>query len=466
LRIQLVQRCNSEQVREEIKNQFISLLVLALYITAIILLGKNGITKTYTDINLYGGLWYAIVTFILLIIVDDTWFYWSHRFMHNPKIYKYIHALHHKSLDVNPFSGFSFHVFEVAALFFWLIPFSIIIPIYLPVIAIFAIYAAINNVIGRLGYELYPKWFEKTWLKYKTNSTHHNLHHTKYNGNYALHFRFWDIVCGTEFAESEAVVHEIQNRTDAVIKLNNKYISLKISKIVKETSDVCSMYFNDVPAKFFDYYTGQYINLRVKIEGQNYDRVFSLSSSPTEDKFLRITMKLNGMVTNHIFNDAKVGDIVEAFMPLGDFYIHPNPNNSTNYLFVAGGSGITPIFSMIKTVLSKEPKSKVTLFYANRSEESTIFAKEISELENKFDQFKVVNFISGKRRLDKKTVQEFIENHSNPQIYLCGPAGLKLAIKSYLKECSVHINNIHDEEFADAYVKLIPNFFQKRTKSI
>lgn len=204
LRIQLVQRCNSEQVREEIKNQFISLLVLALYITAIILLGKNGITKTYTDINLYGGLWYAIVTFILLIIVDDTWFYWSHRFMHNPKIYKYIHALHHKSLDVNPFSGFSFHVFEVAALFFWLIPFSIIIPIYLPVIAIFAIYAAINNVIGRLGYELYPKWFEKTWLKYKNNSTHHNLHHTKYNGNYALHFRFWDIVCGTEFAESEA----------------------------------------------------------------------------------------------------------------------------------------------------------------------------------------------------------------------------------------------------------------------
>jgi sterol desaturase/sphingolipid hydroxylase (fatty acid hydroxylase superfamily) len=198
-KIQQNRKADFKQIKQEIINSIgvnftgtlISMSVLSLY--------SRSSVKLYTDINQYGGISTAIGSFIFLLLFADAWFYFWHRWMHNnPKIYKYIHAVHHKSLDVTPFTASSFHILEATLLGAWIIPLAFIIPIYVPMLGALQIIGLANNIKSHLGYELYPKWFQKTWLKYHINSTHHNLHHIKYNGNYGLLFTFWDIWFDTE----------------------------------------------------------------------------------------------------------------------------------------------------------------------------------------------------------------------------------------------------------------------------
>lgn len=110
-----------------------------------------------------------------------------------------MHAVHHKSVDVNPFSSYSFHAFEGFILGAWIIPAALFLPIPLPVLGLVQVIGLLNNVNSHLGYELLPAWWVKLPpFKWTSSSTFHNLHHQKFNGNYGLMFRFWDKVLGTE----------------------------------------------------------------------------------------------------------------------------------------------------------------------------------------------------------------------------------------------------------------------------
>lgn len=198
------------------------------------------------------------------------------------------------------------------------------------------------------------------------------------------------------------------------------------------------------------------MNVRLKINGKNEDRVFSLSSSPTEDKFLRFTMKLNGVFTHYVFEKLQVGDKMGLLLPVGKFNIEINSNISRNYLMIAGGSGITPIYSMIKTLVSREPGSKITLFYANKSESTKIFNRELTNLEKQFANLNIVDFFSiENHRLQKKDIEEFIQQNPDAECYICGSENLRKAVKSYLKEAGVRSQNIHYEDYVDSYVKTI-----------
>jgi ferredoxin-NADP reductase/sterol desaturase/sphingolipid hydroxylase (fatty acid hydroxylase superfamily) len=453
-KIQQTQRAGWDQIKTEIINSFWVTLAGTVITITVLSLKDLGRLKFYTDINSYGGIGYLFASFVFLLVFGDAWFYLFHRLMHHPKIYKYVHSVHHKSLEVTPFTVSSFHFIEAVVLGCWIIPVAFFVPIYIPMLGVMQFIGLFNNIKSHLGYELYPKWFQKTWLKYLITSTHHNIHHTRYNGNYGLMFTFWDVVCGTDFKETDTVFNEVRSRKNGVIKMNTKYFPLKISKIVKETEDVRSVYFESVSKDFSDYFPGQYLNVRMKIDGKNHDRIFSLSSSPVKDKFLRITMKLNGVFTHHIFNKAKPGDVIEALLPCGDFYIKPNPLHSINYLMIAGGSGVTPLYSMIRSILQTESNSTVTLFYSNKSPETKIFADEINLLIQTFRNFKVVDFYSGVARLSQKDIQNFIDSNQNPQIYTCGPTSLKSAVKKYLREIKIDESISHDEEFVEGYARL------------
>jgi sterol desaturase/sphingolipid hydroxylase (fatty acid hydroxylase superfamily) len=114
-------------------------------------------------------------------------------------MFRLVHSVHHKSVDVNPFSSYSFHAFEGFILGAWIIPAAMFLPIPLSVLGIVQVIGLLNNVYSHLGYELLPAWWVKVPpFKWLAGSTFHNLHHTKLNGNYALFFRFWDQVLGTE----------------------------------------------------------------------------------------------------------------------------------------------------------------------------------------------------------------------------------------------------------------------------
>ena len=380
--------------------------------------------------------------------------------LHHPRIYKYIHAVHHQSLATTPYTTLSFHFLEPIILSGFIYIAIFLFPISIFAIGIVQVAGLFNNIKSHLGYEFYPKFFDRTpLLKYLVNSVHHNQHHTRYNGNYGLSFRFWDLVFGTEFDDYEEVVSQVKNRKNpAAIVDNSIYKTLKIDKIVPETSEATSIYFKPEDKKFYDYLPGQHLNIRIKVQGKVYDRVFSLSNSPVTDNFLRITVKQNSLVTHHLRNVARVGDEVKALYPWGQFRLWLSPNQSKEYLMIAGGSGITPIYSMIRSILAKETNSTVTLLYANKSKEDAIFDQEIAALSREHQNLTVLDFISGQNRLARDAIAHCLQNQANPEIYICGPAGLKASMKTYLENLGISKKQLHEEDFADGHV----SFFKQR----
>lgn len=210
-RIQINQRADAAQIKSEIKNAFFVFAVGALFSSIIFWLSTKGYTKLYSNYSEHSP-FFAWAGFFIIILIDDAWFYFVHRLLHHPKIYRYIHAVHHKSIDVNPYSSLSFHPAETILLTLWIVPVTFLMPTYLPVLALVQVYGLFENIKGHLGYEMFPSWWNKSWLRFMTSSTHHNMHHHKFNGNYGIHFRFWDKLFGTEFKDYETEYDTIQAR--------------------------------------------------------------------------------------------------------------------------------------------------------------------------------------------------------------------------------------------------------------
>ena len=210
-RIQLKERVDAAQIKSELINGLFTLLVSTVFVILISNLSTKGYTKIYFDINQHSKFW-AYGGFFLFLVIDDTWFYWTHRFLHHPKIFRFVHKVHHNSVDVNPFTSLSFHWIEALALTFWIIPASLVIPMYAPALGILQIWGFLDNVKSHVGYEFFPNWWNKSFGKLMTSSTHHNMHHAKFNGNYGVHFRLWDRLLGTEFKNYEEEYDKIQAR--------------------------------------------------------------------------------------------------------------------------------------------------------------------------------------------------------------------------------------------------------------
>lgn len=166
-------------------------------IATLVLSTFRSYTLIYDDISLFGWNYY-IATFPLMFILHDTYFYWMHRAMHHPKLFRYVHKVHHHSTNPTPWASYSFHFTEsiLEAMIIPLIAFTF--PVHFTALVLFLLLQFVYNVYGHLGWELYPRWFHKTWLgKYVNTSLAHNMHHKYFNGNYGLYFLFWDRVMGT-----------------------------------------------------------------------------------------------------------------------------------------------------------------------------------------------------------------------------------------------------------------------------
>lgn len=207
-RIQARNRVDGMQLAFEIKHTLVVLLIGTATATAISLLYASGHTRLTTDPDSLG--WAVIVaTFIALIALNDVWFYFWHRLLHHPRLFRYVHAVHHKSVDVNPFSSYSFHWVEGFILGGWVLPVVLLVPIYLPMLGVLQVVGLANNVMSHLGYEFLPRALLRLpILRWMNTSTFHNLHHTSFKGNYGLMFRCWDRMLGTELANYESTFRE------------------------------------------------------------------------------------------------------------------------------------------------------------------------------------------------------------------------------------------------------------------
>lgn len=198
--------------RREILHSVQSNLIMVLMIIPFTLPPLNAYTLSYAAVADYGWV-YLIASVPVSLIIHDTYFYWMHRLLHHPQIFKQVHLLHHKSTNPSPWASYAFHATEAVAEGFILIILLFILPLHPIAIGLFILLGFIINVYGHLGYEITPKWFRHSPLFQVLNtSVHHNLHHSKFKGNYGLYFRVWDRLMGTEHPDYVKAYDKVQEQ--------------------------------------------------------------------------------------------------------------------------------------------------------------------------------------------------------------------------------------------------------------
>ena len=183
------------------------------------------------------------------------------------------------------------------------------------------------------------------------------------------------------------------------------FYKLKVAAIEPETALASTITF-DIPddqKELFKYAQGQYLTLKFDINGKELRRAYSLCSSPFIDAKPMIGVKrvVNGVVSNHINDNIKVGQEIEVMPPQGNFTTDLNPDTAKDYFLVCGGSGITPIFSILKSVIEREPQSCVHLIYGNMNEDSIMYKDQIEQLEKKYKGQLTVTHVLEKPKVRK-----------------------------------------------------------------
>ena len=242
------------------------------------------------------------------------------------------------------------------------------------------------------------------------------------------------------------------------------FYKLQCSHFIQETKDTYSIVFA-IPDELkdeFNYQAGQYLTLKVDIEGKEERRAYSISSVPKVDKDIKITIKSleGGKVSVYFPHNIKPGDFAEVMPPMGNFTFIPDFTRSQNYSLFAAGSGITPLFSILKSILIFEPMSKVDLFYSNRYENDIIFYKELKDLEVKYSKrLKIHHFLTKydenwqhyRGRINYKHIGNILNNQENQKkkqdFYICGPREYMSNIENALAILDFPKNRIHRESF-------------------
>lgn len=250
--------------------------------------------------------------------------------------------------------------------------------------------------------------------------------------------------------------------------LMSGFYKLTIKEIKRETPEAISVLFN-IPLEFQDFYkftAGQYVNLKLTLDGKEIRRAYSICSSPTESE-LRIAIKglKNGVFSQFANSNLKAGDLLEVGTPEGTFTFTAEADRQKNYAGFAAGSGITPIMSIIQSVLEQEPKSTFVLVYGNKTPNDTIFFKELNELESKYTGRFFIHYVFSQAKLDgelfgriERSAVNFVLNNKHKELefdkyYLCGPEEMIALVADLLKERNVKEKDIKFELFTSAKVE-------------
>lgn len=163
-----------------------------------------GWTKIYTDFADY-PLWYVPLSLIIYLFLHDTWFYWTHRWMHQPRLFKIAHAVHHASRPPTAWAAMSFHPIEAITGAIVIPALVLLIPIHVAMLGLVLTIMTMMGVTNHMGWEMFPRWLVHSRLgKGLITASHHQRHHEAYTCNYGLYFRFWDRLCGTDTGISDA----------------------------------------------------------------------------------------------------------------------------------------------------------------------------------------------------------------------------------------------------------------------
>lgn len=248
--------------------------------------------------------------------------------------------------------------------------------------------------------------------------------------------------------------------------LAQQFYTLRVKELEKTTPD-CTILSLEVPADLheaFAFRQGQHLTLRTMVNGEDVRRSYSLCSSPLDAEWRVAVKKIDGGVFSGFVNEQlKVGDQLEVMNPHGNFYVEAKPDADRHYVAFAAGSGITPIFSILKTHLALEPKAQFSLFYTNQNVHSIILKEEIEALKNQYlDRFspyffltqedRDVSLFNGRMDTEKMELigKYLLDFQSADHYFLCGPEEMIFMIRDFLKAQGVEDSKIHFELFTTA----------------
>ena len=159
---------------------------------------EHGWTRVYTDVGAYPS-WWLPASVLVYLFAHDTWFYWTHRWMHRPRLFKVAHAVHHASRPPTAWAAMSFHPWEALTGAVVIPALVLLVPIHYGALLAVLTIMTVMGVTNHMGWELFPRWMVEgrlgDWL---ITASHHQRHHSHYRCNYGLYFRFWDRLCGTD----------------------------------------------------------------------------------------------------------------------------------------------------------------------------------------------------------------------------------------------------------------------------
>jgi ring-1,2-phenylacetyl-CoA epoxidase subunit PaaE len=241
-----------------------------------------------------------------------------------------------------------------------------------------------------------------------------------------------------------------------------QYFSMGVREVINETHDAITIVF-DPPKDGLEYKPGQFLTLILPVEGQKLRRAYSLCTSPATDQFPAVTVKRvdGGKVSNYLNSNLKAGDRIEVMEPMGVFTPEPSEEKKRHLVLFAGGSGITPMMSIIKSVLINETKSKITLIYGNRDIKSIIFKNELEKLESaSSERLKIIHVIENPPAgwegmtglLTPDSLKEVLtpivaDSAIESEYYMCGPEGLMSCVSKTLDIMSVPKEQVFKESF-------------------
>lgn len=242
------------------------------------------------------------------------------------------------------------------------------------------------------------------------------------------------------------------------------FFPLTVSKINRETPEAVSVTF-DVPnhlKSMFKYDAGQYLTFSIQLNGEEVRRSYSICTPSIEGAPLSIAVKEveGGKMSTYLNRELKEGSVIEVMPPMGKFTVPAGDGSNRNFMLFGGGSGITPMKSIIETLKEKEPGSRVVLVYANRDRESVIFKSELDAIAESHPSFEIIysydnppqdwNGLSG--YLNESVVGQVAKNqfgvdYATAEYFICGPSPMMDVVKRGLAEAGVRDEKIHTEYF-------------------
>jgi ring-1,2-phenylacetyl-CoA epoxidase subunit PaaE len=243
-----------------------------------------------------------------------------------------------------------------------------------------------------------------------------------------------------------------------------RFHSLTVTDVKKTIRDAVVLTLSPDTPEAFDFIQGQYLTLRRNFDGEELRRSYSICAG-RDDGRLQVGIKKvdGGAFSTWANEDLRPGDTIEAMPPMGSFHTDLNPAAARHYLGFAGGSGITPVLSILRTVLHREPKSRFTLVYSNRAVNTIMFKEELEDLKNMFlERINIVHILEQDAqdidlftgRLDAKKCKLLFKHWINlagvDTVFICGPEPMMLAIAASLRDHGLSDDQIKFELFASA----------------